>query len=77
MKQVDLDCAYVWDCDECGVENFVRAVVVEFTPDEVATQMEEYGGEEEDWQTGEWMTRPEQVTCGKCGATFETVQDQP
>ena len=28
MKEAELHFAYVWDCDCCGVENFVRRITV-------------------------------------------------
>ncbi len=32
----------------------------------------EYGGDPDEWQTGRWMTRPDEVVCDHCKAEFET-----
>ncbi len=72
--------AYVWDCMECGTENFQRAVV--FSP-EASDAMglvpptedgEEWRGDEHRPEVqieGHWMTYPRTVTCGDCGKTFD------
>lgn len=70
MEKVELHNAYMWDCPNCGRENFCRAVVAELTPEDVELMMREHGGEPSDWQTGLWMTRPDEVTCSACGAEF-------
>lgn len=74
--KVELHNAYVWDCDACGAENFVRAVTVEMTPEDVEAMKERYGGDDEEWQTGNWMSRPDDVTCSKCGAKFEVEEPE-
>ena len=74
MKKVELHCAYEWTCDECGRSSFVRAITVEMTPEDIRDMIAEYGGDGEEWQTGNWMTRPREVTCEHCGATFETEE---
>lgn len=35
--------------------------------------MSEYGMTAEQAKTGEWMTRPDEVTCAHCGAEFPVV----
>lgn len=74
--KVELHNAYQWDCEECGKENFCRAVTVEMTPEDIEEMQAEHGGDSEDWQTGEWMTRPDEVTCAHCGKTFETTDHE-
>jgi hypothetical protein len=64
----ELHPAYVWDCDACGTENFCRAVVYEFSPDERAEMAAEHGL---DGVTGEWMSRPDAVQCRQCGKTYD------
>lgn len=73
-NKVELHCAYVWDCPECGGENFCRAVTVEQTPEDIDHLVGEYGGDPSDWQTGQWMTRPDEVTCAHCGQEYETTE---
>jgi hypothetical protein len=58
----ELHIAYVWDCDACGRENFERAMVYEFSPEEIA---------EGEYETGNWMTHPDSVICRGCGAVFD------
>lgn len=80
MSIVNLSPAYVWDCEECGRENFQRAVSVKLDPndDGDAETIRRIHGLSE----GEpipptlgvgMMTRPSRVTCKHCGAEFEAV----
>lgn len=66
-QTVELRLAYAWDCDECGEENFERAVVYEVSPAEKA-ELAERGLPSD---TGNWLTPPEHVTCRGCGAAFQ------
>jgi uncharacterized Zn finger protein len=66
LRTAELRVAYLFDCDECGTENVVRAVPSE--SDEVANLA---GGEDEE---GEWVTMPTRVRCRQCGAMFRTVE---
>lgn len=75
IQKVELHCAYQWDCEECGKENFCRAVIVEMTPEDRAEMRKRHGGDDEGWETGNWMTRPDEVTCSSCNAVFETVEN--
>ena len=70
-RQVELHQAFVWDCDECGRENFCRAVVAEFSEEQKAEVAEDWDLSPEELRTGLWMTRPDEVTCTHCGTTFE------
>jgi hypothetical protein len=65
---VEMRIAYVWDCENCGTENFERAVVYEFSPEEIADAIAD--GDSELAQTGNWMTHPNHVKCRKCSAEF-------
>lgn len=69
-KTVDVRLAFAYDCAQCGRENFVHSVLHEFSPDEQADMAEELG---EKPQTGSWITHPEHVKCGFCGAEFRAV----
>ena len=68
MKTVELRTAYAFDCEECGRENFVRAVVHEFSVEERTEMMEMFG---EDQVDGEFVSVPETVQCSFCGCEFE------
>ena len=69
---VELGCAYIWECPKCSIDHFARAVVMELTPTDIRRMKKEYGGTDADWQTGHWMTRPDEVTCPQCDTTYET-----
>lgn len=73
--RVELHPAHVWDCDECGRQNFCRAVVLELNEQDREALITRYGGDEEDWQTGDIVCAPDDVTCQHCGATFAV--DEP
>lgn len=68
---IELHDAYVWDCDECGVENWTRAVIV--TPESLDAEtraiLDEAAGD--DWVTGDIVTRPDVVTCRHCGTEYD------
>ena len=66
-QTVEMKVAYVWDCESCGAENFERAVVYEFSPEEKA----ECAGESGDVPTtGHWMSHPTEVVCRQCHRKF-------
>lgn len=67
-KTVELRPAYAWDCDECGRENFARAVVPELSPDELEELRSEHGIDP--WDAGDFVTMPSRVECTYCGAVF-------
>ena len=67
----ELHLAYVWDCDTCGRENFERAIVYEPSPED----REDAKDAGEEFASGHWMTRPENVECKHCGAKFEAKDD--
>jgi hypothetical protein len=64
-NSVEMSLAYVWNCETCGAENFERAVVYEFSPEELS-----YSDESDPPETGDWMTHPDHVKCKACGAEF-------
>lgn len=70
-RKAELHNAYVWDCDECGKENFLRAVIVEFSPEDEAEMKALHGVDE--FQTGRWETSPDDVTCKHCGTVFDVA----
>ncbi len=63
-EQVELCPAYVWDCPECGRENFQRAITHVPTEEDVA--------ENPELEWGAWMTRPNFVVCrhADCGRKY-------
>lgn len=67
---VELHPAHVWDCENCGLENFCRSVRPSLTEEEVEELRDEHGIQPFD--TGEFLTAPNVVICRYCGHKFET-----
>jgi len=65
--------AFVWDCDACGEENFVRAIRIEKTEEEMAEMRSDLGIEEDD--DGEFLGMPSGVMCQSCGTEYECADD--
>ena len=65
LPTTELHAAWRFDCNRCGLENFVRAVI----PCSLEGQLPE-GFEFGDFEGGEWITKPGSVTCSHCGAEF-------
>lgn len=70
-EKVEMRLAYEWTCPSCGRDNFERALVAELSTEDKAEMLEDLGYEPE---PGEFMTRPDDVTCPHCGAEFETEE---
>ena len=71
--RIELHPAFVWDCEDCGTENFVRAVS-DFAEDVQEKLREEYGVE--DYETGSWCMAPSSVTCKYCGSVFYALDGE-
>jgi rubredoxin len=72
--KTELRPAYTWDCDECGVENFERTVII---PLEELTEEEKQQFSNEELQEflsedGTFQSMPNHVKCKNCGAEYET-----
>lgn len=70
MIQIELHPAFVWDCDECGRQNFERAIIPPFqskADEEYVRQILDITPEE-----GFPVMAPFNVSCRKCEARFET-----
>jgi hypothetical protein len=70
MTEVELHPAFVWDCDECGSQNFERAIIPPFA----TVEEEEIARDILDVAVGEGfpVMAPMQVLCRVCGADFKT-----
>lgn len=80
MKKVELHPASVWDCDDCGRENFVRLMRPESLEDKEATIeaiMEMHDvlrfEAERAAEHGEFVISPKTVRCVYCGSTFDAT----
>lgn len=74
LLKTELHPAYVWDCDECGQENFARSVVLELSDEEKAEAEEDHGIDPDG--VGFWSTYPDSVTCAACGKRFLSASMQ-
>lgn len=72
MDTVELRPAFMWDCEECGRENFTRAIVPEMSVEDLAELKEDHGIEEN--ETGEFLMMPKRVTCPDCGNEFRSYR---
>lgn len=69
-RTTELIQAFLWTCDDCGKDNFARAITVapeEIDAADISKPLSEYleeGGE------GDWLRGPDDVTCGHCGSEF-------
>jgi predicted nucleic acid-binding Zn ribbon protein len=78
-KPIELHPAFVFDCDECGRENFVREIVEEHDEETDSELRSEHSIEP--YEEGHWVLTPTTVTCQHCNADFDVVfdgqEDQP
>jgi len=76
MKKIEMKPAYVWDCDECGIENFERTIVLsleELTQDDLDQIGEELlESMMNDTERGTFQSMPNHVTCRNCNIEYET-----
>ncbi|MCA9121934.1 MAG: hypothetical protein H6822_26650 [Planctomycetaceae bacterium] len=68
---VELRPAFSWDCPECGVENFCRGIVPEFSEEDAAELRDEHGINA--WESGDFVMQPETVACAKCAVEFRSL----
>lgn len=77
LNKIQLHPAYSWDCDQCGGENFERAMIRECTPEEAAQAADESGVSIDDpTAVFEMVAFPLDVTCKHCGAEYEAEFNQ-
>ena len=60
---VELHQAFLWTCEECGRDNFERAITHEPGDDDEDEIPEGF--------EGVWLTAPTEVTCKHCGEEFD------
>lgn len=70
IPTIEVHPAYVFDCDECGAENFVRAIVPEMSQEELDELRIEHGVQP--WEAGQFTAFPNEVVCSKCGFRYAT-----
>ncbi len=72
-EKVELHQAFMWDCPNCGVEHFERAIRPEMAPEQFEELREDFGLEE--GQDGDFLMMPTEVTCDVCGCSFEVTEE--
>jgi predicted nucleic-acid-binding Zn-ribbon protein len=75
ITEVELETAFGWNCPGCKTRNYVEGVFVEFSEEDREEIIEEYGEIPADFQNGMIITKPEDVTCRKCGIEFDVKED--
>ncbi len=74
--------AYVWDCDDCGHENFVRAQVAEIVDEDREELFRKFHGMEayeplpDGWREFQMVTHPDIVLCRECEHAFDAIDDR-
>lgn len=62
---------WVWHCPKCAERNCAEVVPAELSVEEQLEMREEY---DIGFTPGEWLTKPEQVTCCECDETFDVEE---
>lgn len=68
--EVELLPAYMFDCPDCGRENFARGLVPSLSEEEIEEMRAEMGLSEFD--AGHFMQMPTEVSCKHCWSKFKT-----
>jgi hypothetical protein len=69
---VELHLAYLWTCDNCGRDNFDRAVSVPASAVTLEGQSEEVREWIESGESGDFQAKPDRVKCLHCSAEYDT-----
>lgn len=72
MKRTELHQAFFWTCDNCGRDQFERAIMVDADEDEVR-QLRDAAGLQP-WEDGRFIAAPTEVTCQECDHTYATEE---
>jgi len=79
-RTVELVQAFLWTCDDCGRDNFERAITVSpesINPDDLPTSSYEDADAIREWLQeggeGSWVKAPSQVLCKHCGGEFDAA----
>jgi hypothetical protein len=72
MKEpVRLEGAWRWTCVMCEHVNWEESVTCEFSEEDSHEMAALHGFE---FQTGDWVSQPEEVQCCKCGHEYSVEQ---
>jgi ribosomal protein L37AE/L43A len=69
-KETELFQAFFWTCENCGRDQFERAIAVELNSEEMHELREDFGVES--YTPGEFVRAPASVKCNHCGEQFQT-----
>lgn len=79
LPVVEIHPAWVFTCEDCGRDTFVRSTVYDakavdldeqFDPEDAEAIREHIA----DGSDGQFLTAPDRVKCSHCGAAFEAVE---
>ena len=79
---VELHPAHMWDCPECGRENFCRGIVNEMTYEDKKKALAEYYNineedlTEEEVKNGQFVSAPISVACKFCECEFRSKEQR-
>ena len=73
MQSVELHHAYMFTCEHCGTDQFIRGIIPEMSEQEKIELRLDFGLQP--WEEGEFTVKPETVTCGTCNHSF-IVEDE-
>lgn len=71
LPTIEVRQAFLFDCDECGKENLVRAVCPEMSDEERIEALDLFGYEP--WEEADFVLCPEEVECWNCGTKFQVI----
>ena len=72
MKRTELHQAFIWTCDNCGRDQFERAISVEVS--EQDERKLKFMAGVELWWEGRFIAAPTEVTCQECDHTYSTEE---
>lgn len=72
-QAVELHPAFLWTCDACGQDNFVRSINLE--PEQVALMVDPDLLEQVMGVEGGWSIAPDHVVCNHCGGRFAVAEE--
>lgn len=81
LPLIEVHPAYMFDCNECGAENFIRAISAAMTSEEAEEMLKGIGMLDEHEDVPDQMfvmglkTCPRAVQCKDCGARYIVVHN--
>lgn len=80
LERVELGSAWMWDCPECGIENFQRAITTfldSSDEDDAEAIAALYGETPPDGVLAKCVSHPNRVVCKHCKREFRPFHENP